>query len=443
MIKLILEQFQANPLMPTIVRNEAYEGWVSNFHGAKLAGKPVSWDLSNPKYRFGLYCLASAWSRSSRWEGPVRLVLAMASKADQYLDSTWWRSGCTKNDWQDILARCSLVEIPEGRPSTPRIDCIKSFEVISANFDKIEAIVTSLDSGRITPRQAYNDMRKIRGTGFGTRAWRIKIPLIFRELRCQGWSGIPGSCCCVPDVRVIRTYATTGINLPTDVLDASQQIYADFQELYDIPPFLYRPVRGSLSSNAKISFGPNHIIAASLDDPDVAEDDDFPFEYISIAKRFGQSIGVGIDGDDLCQRVINRIKNLFIDADTISVPLLNAQKTFIATLRETGVEVDNLGGQRLLPWCAFCTAVQIINYLGGQAPKGAAVGPKQTHYLGSSKLPLKSIEGAVAFVCYGRLPGSSVFRRITPLAALLDMAGIAVNRHGRPMQLQPQWKTHQ
>lgn len=94
--------------------------------------------------------------------------------------------------------------------------------------------------------------------------------------------------------------------------------------------------------------------------------------------------------------------------------------TFKATLVEGGVEVDNLGTQPFLPWEAFDEVVCLLIRLGGTAPLGNAMVAKQ----GGTELPVDSIEGHVAQVVYGKKPGDSVFRRITPLARILEWAGI-------------------
>ena len=55
----------------------------------------------------------------------------------------------------------------------------------------------------------------------------------------------------------------------------------------------------------------------------------------------------------------------------------------------------------------------------------------RTNYkLGEEKLPLNSVEGHVASQIYGKQPGEWVFRRITPIAAILVWAGICEHRRG-------------
>lgn len=88
-------------------------------------------------------------------------------------------------------------------------------------------------------------MRVIEGLGSGTKRMLMKIPLILRELRCQGiHSAIPGEYCCVPDARVIDSAKKLGIKLPTastfDRLKAgSAKIYMLFGDLYDLPLFAF------------------------------------------------------------------------------------------------------------------------------------------------------------------------------------------------------------
>lgn len=107
------------------------------------------------------------------------------------------------------------------------------------------------------------------------------------------------------------------------------------------------------------------------------------------------------------------------------VPLLKSG-TFHASLVTLGVEVDNLDTQPLLPWSVFEEAVRCIIACGGRAKRGDAMQSR----LGEPRLPLDSIEGHVAAVVYGRNPGDSVFRRITPIACLLIWADICTAAPG-------------
>jgi hypothetical protein len=50
--------------------------------------------------------------------------------------------------------------------------------------------------------------------------------------------------------------------------------------------------------------------------------------------------------------------------------------------------------------------------------------------LGDEGLPLDSIEGHIAHVVYGKQIGDSVFRRISPIAAILVWAGICEDEPG-------------
>ena len=101
------------------------------------------------------------------------------------------------------------------------------------------------------------------------------------------------------------------------------------------------------------------------------------------------------------------------------IPKLRGEP-FTAALTDEGVEVDNLGRQPLLPWAVFQEAVCVLIRCGGRARRGDAMGPR----LGDPALPLDSIEGHIAHVVYGKQPGDSVFRRVTPVAAILIWAGV-------------------
>jgi len=51
--------------------------------------------------------------------------------------------------------------------------------------------------------------------------------------------------------------------------------------------------------------------------------------------------------------------------------------------------------------------------------------------LGDEGSPLDSIEGQIASVVYGKKVGDSVFRRITPIACLLEWAGSCKSEPGK------------
>jgi hypothetical protein len=102
------------------------------------------------------------------------------------------------------------------------------------------------------------------------------------------------------------------------------------------------------------------------------------------------------------------------------VPLLRGKNAFTAELTEGGITVSNLPSQPFLPWAAFQEAVCALIRQGGRAKRGNAMHAK----LGELELPLDSVEGHVALTVYGKRPGDSVFRRITPIACILIWSGI-------------------
>lgn len=127
---------------------------------------------------------------------------------------------------------------------------------------------------------------------------------------------------------------------------------------------------------------------------------------------------------------LDRLVLAFADRhEPVQIPLLRKHKgkaTFTATLREEGIEVSNLAKQPLLPWRVFEVAIQTMLDQGGRARKGMM----QRVNLGDEKLPINSIEGAVAHQVYGLPLGKSGFRRITPIAGLLIWSGVCKDARG-------------
>jgi hypothetical protein len=110
------------------------------------------------------------------------------------------------------------------------------------------------------------------------------------------------------------------------------------------------------------------------------------------------------------------------------IPLMKGGKAFQATLTAAGIEVDNLRAEKLLPWTVFETAWQLLRENGGSAAlRGNAMGFR----LGDDELPLNSVEGRVAHRVYGKVPGDSVFRRVSPIAAIMVWAEMCTSANKR------------
>src|SRR5574341_1208601 len=110
----------------------------------------------------------------------------------------------------------------------------------------------------------------------------------------------------------------------------------------------------------------------------------------------------------------------------VQIPLQKG-RSFRAYVTDEGIMVDNLGNQPLLPWIVFEEAIDFLIQNGGRAERGNAMGYK----LGEAGLPLNSIEGHIAKVVYDKKPGESVFRRISPVAAILVWSGLCVANPGK------------
>lgn len=118
--------------------------------------------------------------------------------------------------------------------------------------------------------------------------------------------------------------------------------------------------------------------------------------------------------------VVDTIKRRFEQVGpSAQVPLLRGG-AFTADITVDGIMVDNLGTKPLLPWVVFDEAVALLRRSGGHADRGDAM----KYRLGDGGLSEHSLEGHIAAVVYGKRPGDTVFRRITPVACILIWAGI-------------------
>ena len=125
--------------------------------------------------------------------------------------------------------------------------------------------------------------------------------------------------------------------------------------------------------------------------------------------------------------VVPKIKQKFSEqGGQANIPLQKGGN-FHSKMVEGGIEVDNLGNQPYLPWCVFQEAVCVLIRNQGSAKRGDAMNSR----LGDEELPLDSVEGHIALVVYGKQVGDSVFRRITPVACILEWAGICRSEPGK------------
>lgn len=112
--------------------------------------------------------------------------------------------------------------------------------------------------------------------------------------------------------------------------------------------------------------------------------------------------------------------------NTIPIPLMNGDKTFQATLLDNGISVDNLANQPILPWTVFEVVINLLEQESKSVIKGDGMNSK----LGSAKLPINSVEGIIAHKVYDKKNGDSVFRRVSPVCAILDWVGVCENKRG-------------
>lgn len=229
-----------------------YLGWTPDFNIIFPDGVKMSLDLNKEEDLFLLFVLASAWSRTGQWENAAffttYLKIRKKYHRDQWLDVDFVDNEMAEKDknaaW--IVSECGGV-VPRKKVCF-RKDIYASVVVIAKNWNMIKEkleLAECLDDYSLF----IDYLANLDGLGTGQKHMRIKIPLILRELRCQGiYPSIPGELCCVPDERVKAASKELGIVLPTinsidSLFKASTIIYQQFGELYDIPLFAYEDLK--------------------------------------------------------------------------------------------------------------------------------------------------------------------------------------------------------
>lgn len=229
-----------------------YLGWTHDFNIIFPDGVKMSLDLNKEEDLFLLFVLASAWSRTGQWENAAFFVAYLKIRKkyyrDQWLDGAFVNCEMTEKDknavW--IVSECGGV-VPRKKVCF-RKDIYASVVVIAKNWNMIKEKLELAEY--LEDYSLFIDyLARLDGLGTGQKHMRIKIPLILRELRCQGiYPSIPGEFCCVPDERVKAASKELGIELPTinsidSLFKASAIIYQQFGDLYDIPLFAYEDLK--------------------------------------------------------------------------------------------------------------------------------------------------------------------------------------------------------
>jgi len=232
--------------------NNKYRGWISNFGFYLPNGERMKLNLSNDSDLFLLFVLASSWSKTGPWENAAFFTACLKhSKLDEF--SFWIDKNELKknkiiieNELQRFLKECNGL-IPRKKVSF-RSDFYDSLVVLAENWMTIKEKLS--ESEKNNNYFLFIDyISQLHGLGSGNNRMKIKIPLILRELRCQNtYKNIDGKLCCVADARVIEASYYLGIKLPLitslkSVFKASEIIYENFGDLYDIPLFAYEDVK--------------------------------------------------------------------------------------------------------------------------------------------------------------------------------------------------------
>lgn len=215
-----------------------YKGWVCDF---RLKHKPTNQqlglDLSKENDLFLLFVLASSWSKTGPWENALFFT--------SYLKVNYDISKVLRRETKIIPDKFEFVEedyigIKARKTVFFRKDFYDSVEVLIDNWDDIKKVLQI--SEKVSNWKVFIEyISHLNGLGTGNNNMKIKIPFVLRELRCQKiYSNIDGKYCCVVDERVKKAYKSMTKTLPKDYLEASNVLYKQFGDLYDIPAFAYK-----------------------------------------------------------------------------------------------------------------------------------------------------------------------------------------------------------
>lgn len=223
--------------------NNNYKGWVADFGLVdKATNKAIGLNLKNGNDLFLLFVLASAWSKTGPWENAVFFTTYLKFKNSQITD--WLDKNFVQNEINSREDNAkNIIEATAGIVPRSKVafrkDFYSSVAILAENWEEIKEKMH--ESAQKSDWLIFiNYISQLKGLGAGNNKMRIKIPLILRELRCQNiYPNIDGKYCCVPDERVKEAYKAIGEKIPQDYLKASEFIYSDFKDLYDIPLFAY------------------------------------------------------------------------------------------------------------------------------------------------------------------------------------------------------------
>lgn len=243
LIEWVKEQIGARNGLPAYLRVNAegqYVGWVSNLAielPTDEGEMKSSLDLKQEKDLFILFALAGAWAHVGSWKNGAYFAA--------YLLNTNWEI----DDWRDIhfcneqisQAKKWLINVADKvneRGLFLRRDLgDANWRLALAWNDIKENLKIAGDDGNWDNFIRY--LRTLKIVNCGKKAMNAKAILILRELRCQGiYPNIPGRLCCVADRRVCGFYFQFWKEtLPNDKVKASERIYEDWGDLYDMPAF--------------------------------------------------------------------------------------------------------------------------------------------------------------------------------------------------------------
>ncbi len=261
LIKKTIENKEQLPYI-NLTKEKSYAGWVRDFHiCSKETHQSMALDLHKENDLFLLFVLASCWSRAGQWENSACFVIYLKMYALDHptiwndLDFVKKAKALRKIRSKEVCIHYNVPQRPDAehprKDISFRSDFYDSLYVLAKNWEDIKKKLSESEN-KNNYAIFISYISKLEGLSVGKKTMKIKVPLVLRELRIQNiYKNIPGKWCCVPDKRVRDTAFLPIFNIPIQkyntnmdaILKSSEQIYALFGDLYDIPLFAYNDLK--------------------------------------------------------------------------------------------------------------------------------------------------------------------------------------------------------
>lgn len=238
----------------SIKHGEGYRGWVRDF-GYDVKGNTLFLDLQDDSNWWPLFLLAIGWSYTGQWENSSAFLgvlkdldllqyekwqelgaIEILENAQMHLKKLLHSSSPFPFPWNTLPRQHRRVSFPNNW----KLGMGKAIEV----WPEARKLFAAAISGDISGAEFIRRFREAplfeglaSKTVVSKARIKVKIPLILRELRTQGYNMIEAKYCAIPDSRVMDVRDRLGLYSSQDFLELVTQIGEVYGDFYDMPLF--------------------------------------------------------------------------------------------------------------------------------------------------------------------------------------------------------------